>query len=152
MLIWRFFVIVFGFGCACLAAAATLIIGAIATANLEPPFDQPEIATLWMVTLVTSFAIAFFAFFPALIAILLAENFAWRSVLFYALAGAAIGLFFGFALPTDAPGPFYIARSTELIAGAGIAAGLVYWLIAGRNAGAWRLPGISDQKSGISPR
>jgi hypothetical protein len=138
MVIWRFFVIVFAFGCASLAAAATIIVGAVATANFEPPFDQPEVALLWVMTLATSFGVAFFAFLPALIAILLAESFAWRSVLFYALAGAAIGLFYGFVLPTEGPSPFYVARSTELIAGAGIAAGLVYWLIAGRNAGAWR--------------
>jgi hypothetical protein len=139
MVVWRFFVIVFAFGCASLAAAVTIIIGAAAAANVEAPFDQPEVALLWIMTLATSFGVAFFAFLPALILILLAENFAWRSVLFYTLAGAAIGLFYGFVLPGEGPGPFYIARSTELIAGAGIAAGLVYWLIAGRNAGAWRV-------------
>jgi hypothetical protein len=138
VLIRRFFVIVFAYGCACLAAAATIILGAAATADFQPPLDRPEVALLWVMTLATSFGVAFFAFFPALIAILLAENFAWRSVLFYAIGGAAIGLFFGFVLPTESPSPFYVARSTELIAGAGIAAGLVFWLIAGRNAGAWR--------------
>jgi hypothetical protein len=138
MVVWRLFVIVFAFGCASLAAAVTIIIGAAAAANVEAPFDQPEVALLWIMTLATSFGVAFFAFLPALILILLAENFAWRSVLFYPIAGAAIGLFYGFVLPSEGPGPFYIARSTELIAGAGIAAGLVYWLIAGRHAGAWR--------------
>ena len=147
MVIWRFFVIVFAFGCASLAAAATIIIGAVATAQFEPPFDQPEMALLWIVTLATGFGVAFLAFLPALIAILLAENFAWRSVLFYALAGAAIGLFYGFVLPTESPSPFYIARSSELIAGAGIAAGLVYWLIAGRNAGAWRASATATSDS-----
>ena len=33
-----------------------------------------------------------------------------------------------------------VRREVEIMAGAGIIAGLVYWLIAGRNAGAWRVP------------
>jgi hypothetical protein len=144
MVVWRFFVIVFAFGCACLAAAATIVIGAIATAGIDAPFDQAEITLLWMVTLATSAAVAFFAFLPGLIAILLAESFSWRSVLFYALAGAAIGLFYGLVLPTEGSSPFFIVGSTQLVAGAGIAAGLVYWLIAGRNAGIWRLPAPAE--------
>ncbi len=31
-----------------------------------------------------------------------------------------------------------VRREVEIMAGAGIIAGLVYWLIAGRNAGEWR--------------
>jgi hypothetical protein len=31
-----------------------------------------------------------------------------------------------------------IRRHLEIMTGAGIVAGLVYWMIAGRNAGAWR--------------
>jgi len=138
MAVWRFFVIVFAFGCASLAAAATIIIGTAATAGVEPPFDQSDVALFWMMTLATSAGVAFLAFLPAVLAIVLAESFSWRSVLFYALAGAAIGLFYGFALPSESPSPFYVAHNTQLVAGAGVAAGLVYWLIAGRNAGAWR--------------
>jgi hypothetical protein len=33
-----------------------------------------------------------------------------------------------------------VRRHLEVITGAGIVAGLVYWLIAGRNAGRWREP------------
>ena len=33
-----------------------------------------------------------------------------------------------------------VRRHLEIMTGAGIVAGLVYWLIAGRNAGAWREP------------
>src|SRR5258708_2884831 len=33
-----------------------------------------------------------------------------------------------------------IGRHLEIMTGAGIAAGVVYWMIAGRNAGAWRKP------------
>src|SRR5207253_11509622 len=33
-----------------------------------------------------------------------------------------------------------VRRHLEIMTGAGIVAGLVYWMIAGRNAGAWREP------------
>ncbi|HAR16149.1 MAG TPA: hypothetical protein DCS52_20890, partial [Bradyrhizobium sp.] len=33
-----------------------------------------------------------------------------------------------------------VRRHMEIMTGAGIVAGLVYWLIAGRTAGAWREP------------
>src|SRR3954471_19332169 len=33
-----------------------------------------------------------------------------------------------------------IRRHLEIMTGAGIVAGVVYWMIAGRNAGAWRAP------------
>ena len=33
-----------------------------------------------------------------------------------------------------------VRRHLEIMTGAGIVAGVVYWLIAGRNAGAWRQP------------
>jgi hypothetical protein len=33
-----------------------------------------------------------------------------------------------------------VRRHLEIMTGAGIVAGLLYWMIAGRNAGAWREP------------
>jgi hypothetical protein len=33
-----------------------------------------------------------------------------------------------------------VRRELEIMTGAGIVAGMVYWIIAGRNAGAWREP------------
>jgi hypothetical protein len=41
-----------------------------------------------------------------------------------------------------------LGTNFELLAAAGIAAGLIYWLIAGRNAGLWRAPALA----GPSPR
>jgi hypothetical protein len=68
-------------------------------------------------------------------------------VLIYAIAGGAIGLFcgYGFGFIDWAPIRSYQMFSdsnAELMAAAGIAAGLVYWAIAGRNAGAWRRPSV----------
>jgi hypothetical protein len=33
-----------------------------------------------------------------------------------------------------------VRRHLEIMTGAGIVAGVVYWMIAGRNAGVWRIP------------
>jgi len=33
-----------------------------------------------------------------------------------------------------------VQRHLEIMTGAGIIAGVIYWMIAGRNAGAWRAP------------
>jgi hypothetical protein len=33
-----------------------------------------------------------------------------------------------------------VRRHMEIMTGAGIVAGMVYWMVAGRNAGAWRKP------------
>lgn len=136
LVIYRFFVALFAFWIACLAAAAVLVIGAAA-----PELPQPDafgLLTIFILT-VSVFVIGF-AFVPAVVAIAIAEVFALRSALFYAVAGALIGLFCGYTLGFveyrpdirfDAP----LATNFELLGAAGIAAGLVYWLIAGRSAG-----------------
>ena len=78
--------------------------------------------------------------------IVLAETFRVRSLLINAAAGAALlmaGYYgSGLAKPSyeesiDAPPPA-IPRQAEIAAAAGAVGGLVYWLIAGRNAGRWR--------------
>ena len=139
-IIGRVFMIAFAFCLASFAAAATITIGAAIWADVQPPFERVEVSFFWLFTLATSAGIAFLAFVPAMIAILLAESFSWRSILYYALVGGAIGLFFGAILPTEEPGRVFLTRGAEIMAGAGFAAGLVYWLFAGRNAGRWYTP------------
>ena len=143
-IIARFFLIIFAFCLASFAAAATITIGAAILAKVQPPFERVEVSFFWLFTLATSAGIAFLAFVPAMIAILLAESFSWRSILYYALAGGAIGFFFGTILPTDEPGRVLLTRGAEIMAGAGVAAGLVYWLFAGRNAGRWHTPNAAE--------
>jgi len=137
-IIGHFFMIALAFCLASFAAAATITIGAAVWADVQPPFERVEVSFFWLFTLATSAGIAFLAFIPAMIVILLGEAFSWRSILYYALTGGAIGLFFGTILPTDEPGRVFLTRGAEIMAGAGVAAGLVYWLFAGRNAGRWR--------------
>ena len=137
-LIVRFFVTLFAFWVASLVAAAVMVLGA---APELPRADDFPLLTVFIVT-VSAF-VAAFSFVPAVIAILVTETFGLRSVLFHALAGGLIGLFCGYSLGFIGPLPRFdfdmpLGTNFELLAAAGIAAGLVYWLIAGRSAGLWR--------------
>jgi len=143
--IGRLFVICFAFFFAALAAGLALAIGVVA-----PDFrgiDSDPIERIWFfgfAFLATGYAVGA-ALLPSLIAIALAEAARIRSVLFYALGGALIGLatFYSVDLSdilentTDITP---VGHGMELAAAAGIVGGLVYWLIAGRRAGAWRRP------------
>lgn len=83
-----------------------------------------------------------FAALPALIMVLVTEAFSIRSLLFYAVGGALFGLGVYLAFTQFDPASMSFVgverRELEIMAGAGIVAGLVYWAIAGRRAGAWR--------------
>jgi len=139
-LIFRFFVTLFAFWIASLAAAAVMVFGA--TAPEFPAPDSWPLLTIFIFT-VSAFITAF-SFVPAVVIILITETFGLRSVIFYAVAGGLIGLFCGYTLGFIEPMPQFqfnmpLGTNFELLAAAGIAAGLVYWLIAGRNAGLWRV-------------
>jgi hypothetical protein len=75
------------------------------------------------------------AFAPAVLAIVLAEIFAWRSVLYYLLVGGAIGL-----LSDQFAGQYgrfeFVDRRIAIFLAAGFVGGFTYWLIAGQSAGA----------------
>ena len=78
---------------------------------------------------------------PAMALVAIAEGFGIRSALFYAAAGGIglVALYYGLGLAERGPGGgVLVGRDLEIMAGAGIAAGFVYWVIAGRKAGAWR--------------
>lgn len=137
-MVLRFFVVLFAFGLASLAAAAVLVFGA--GPGLPAAEDFP-VLSIFAVT-VSAF-VAAFSFVPATVAILVTEALGLRSVVLHAVAGGLIGLFCGYALDLVEPLPRFelglpLGSNFELLAAAGIAAGLVYWLVAGRNAGLWR--------------
>ena len=96
-----------------------------------------------MVTAFTAFIVAGTMLLPAMLVVMIAEGFRLRSVLFYALVGGAAGLSrllsAGARIGTP-PDRSRVAlpREAEIVCAAGIAAGFVYWMLAGRNAGRWR--------------
>src|SRR6195952_3895867 len=143
-LIGRLFVVFFAFLLACFAAGAIVVI-----AVLYPEFSdlgQGEIDQS-AINIVLGFGFIFisgFALLPALIVVLITEAFYIRSILAYAVGGALVGAACYLGLIPFDPATMkfdgIIRRHLEILTGAGIVAGLVYWMIAGRNAGAWREP------------
>jgi hypothetical protein len=132
----RFFVVIFGFFFGCLAAGAVLVVATLPVGVLEPPFERFDWLVLCWATLTSAAIVSVVAFVPAMIVIAIAEAFALRSLFFYALAGGIGGLLYGLTFPAavaDSPD-----RGVEIAFAAGVAAGLLYWLVAGRTAGLWR--------------
>jgi phosphotransferase system glucose/maltose/N-acetylglucosamine-specific IIC component len=143
-LIGRLFVIFFAFLAASLVAGM-IIVGAVLYPELSDfgtgPIDQGAI------DVVLGFGFIFisgFALLPALIVVLITEAFSIRSALAYAVGGAIVGAACYLGLVPFDPDTLQfhgiVRRHFEIMTGAGIVAGLVYWMIAGRTAGAWREP------------
>jgi len=141
-LIVRILVVIFAFLAASVAAATVMALGVLPPEWIDVGDVAARRASLIALIGLSAVFISASALIPAMLLIAIAEGFRLRSVLFYGVVGAAAALvcYHGFghgalALP-DAPALF--DRDSEIVAAAGIAAGLVYWMLAGRNAGEWR--------------
>ncbi|MER8976894.1 hypothetical protein NKH84_13020 [Mesorhizobium sp. M0902] len=149
----RFAVILVGYGVASLAASAFLNIMFLASLGLMTDETQPVAqASLWFSVPFVALFVAYFAFMPAAVAILVSEILGRRDWLFYALAGAAVAaVFLGFVRQTK-DANFEITNTSVMLAviGCGMVGGIFYWLSAGRSAGSWRQIGrpISPGPSG----
>ncbi len=141
-LIGRLFVVLFAFLAACFVAGM-IVVGAVLYPEFSDlgggPIDQSAINVL------LGFGFIFlsgFALLPALIVVLITEAFYIRSVLAYAVGGAIVGAACYLGLipfdPETLQFDGIVRRHLEIMTGAGIVAGLIYWMIAGRSAGAWR--------------
>jgi hypothetical protein len=119
----------------------------VAIAVLFPAFSDLDlgVADQGVLNAVIVFGAIFvsgFALIPALLLVIISEGVGIRSFVFYATAGAVAGfvIYWSFAAPDF--GALSInsntRREAEIMTGAGIIAGMVYWVIAGRNAGLWR--------------
>jgi hypothetical protein len=143
-LIGRLFVIFFAFLAACLVAGMIVVVAVLFPEFSDlgaGPVDQGAL------NIVLGFGFIFisgFALLPAMIVAAITEAFYIRGALTYALGGGLVGLACYLGLVPFDPDTLrfdgIVRRHLEIMTGAGIVAGLVYWLIAGRNAGAWREP------------
>ncbi len=143
-LIGRLFAIVFGFIAACFVAGLIVVIAILFPefSDLgEGPIDQGAL------NVVIGFGFIFvsgFALMPALLIALITEVFSIRAVLAYAIGGGLVGLACYLGLIPFDPETLHfegiVRRHLEIMTGAGIVGGVIYWMIAGRNAGAWRRP------------
>src|SRR5271169_2663317 len=143
-LIGRLFVILFGFLAACLVAGM-IVVGGVLFPQLsefaEGAIDQGALNIVWGLGFIF---ISGFALLPAMLLAAITEAFYIRGALTYAICGGVIGLACYLSLipfdPATVSFDGIVRRHLEILTGAGIVAGLVYWMIAGRNAGAWREP------------
>lgn len=153
LVIGRLFVIFAGYVAASLAASAFLNI--VTLGALFPPEELPMMGmgTFISIPFIALF-VAYMAFVPSAVVILLAEFFRRRDWLTYALAGAVVGIVVlgmfwqaagtmhdvGDALDQGAQG-MRGGLTDPIIAmaliGAGMVGGIAYWLVAGRLAGSW---------------
>ena len=143
-LIGRLFVILFGFLAACLVAGM-IVVGAVLFPEFsdlgEGPVDSGAL------NIIVGFGFIFvsgFALVPAMVVAAITEAFYIRGALTYAIGGGLVGLacYLGL-IPFDTDTLRFegiVRRHLEIMTGAGIVAGVVYWMIAGRNAGVWRVP------------
>jgi hypothetical protein len=144
-LLSRVIVIVFGFLLASGAAGIT-----IALALLGPDWPalsgtSAERSGFWTLVLFASGLSGAVSLLPLFLLVVLAEGYRLRSVLLYAAVGAAtmvLGYFLsGFADRVEAGAAHLpITQEAQIAGAAGIVFGFVYWLIAGRKAGLWRMP------------
>jgi len=141
-LIGRLIVIAFAFLAACFVAGLIVV-----TAILFPEFSDlgngPIDQGAFEVILGFGFIfVSGFALIPAMLIALVTEAFSIRSVLAYAIGGGVVGAACYLGLVPFDPETFrfegIVRRHLEILTGAGIVGGLVYWLIAGRSAGHWR--------------
>src|SRR3569832_95703 len=144
LLIGRLFVIFFAFLAACFVAGAD-VVGAV----MFPEFSDLGAGPVdpGVLNVVLGFGFIFvsgFALVPAMIVVLITEAFNIRGALTYAVGGGLVGLACYLGLIPFDPDQLrfegIVRRHMEIMTGAGILAGLIYWMIAGRNAGAWRVP------------
>ena len=130
---------------ASMVAGITLAVGIIAPDWPWLDSDPVERVMFFVVSFFATSFIGATAFVPAVLLIIVAEIMRLRRLLYYAAAGAVVGLtsYLGSNVElrlentTDVSPVFH---PLQLAAAAGIIGGLAYWLLAGRNAGRWREP------------
>ena len=141
----RIIVIFFSLIIAMMIAGIVLAVGILVPDKSWLDADPVERMMFFTVSFFATSFIGASAFVPALLLIVVAEIARLRSLLYYAAAGAVVGLasYFGSNVElrlentTDVSPVFH---PLQLAAAAGIVGGLAYWLLAGRNAGRWRGP------------
>ncbi|QDG77159.1 hypothetical protein [Labrenzia sp. PHM005] len=127
-----------GYLCACLVAAATVVLGVVIQF-----FDLPEIIDI-SINYIAAHLVAYLLLFlitlivavlPASLVIIAGEVFSIRNVWYYMAPAAAVGFWVTWVID----GVQYSAFDTGVFVAAGALAGLMYWYVAGRDAarGSW---------------
>ena len=137
----RILVMIAAYALGCLAAAIVMTLGTLAPSWNDLGAIGIHSGEIWSILGLGAGVIGVIALLPALLVLILAEGFGWRSIVGYGLLGCGLALSLRYGLDfagyVGAPDTT-MARQREILAAAGIAGGLVYWLFAGRRAGAWK--------------
>ncbi|HEY7228772.1 MAG TPA: hypothetical protein VH558_00205 [Pseudolabrys sp.] len=141
--IGRIIVIIFALLLAIMVAGITIAIGIVAPDWAGVDSDPFERVAFFVVAFFATSFVGAVAILPAAVVILISEAANLRSFIYYGVCGALVALVSYYLSDisvqlentTDVPP---VANALQLAAAAGIIGGLVYWLIAGRNAGHWR--------------
>lgn len=116
--------------------AGCIVAGMVAVLSVYDPSGDPDFGMEGFVIgggIVAGMYFGAFALLPALVLIVFAEAFSWRSFFFHAPAGAAVAL--GLTLVQNEAAAHPPATAATMLA-CGFAGGAIYWLIAGRMSGA----------------
>jgi len=147
-LLGRAALVILAFLIACAAAGVVVTIALLGPEMSAASGESGLISGFWMLVLLAAGFSGAVAIVPLFLLVVVAEAFRLRSLLLYVVVTAAaipFGYFWsGFADHLE-PDAAYLSRGHEaaIAATAGIVLGFVYWLLAGRRAGAWRRPGTS---------
>jgi hypothetical protein len=132
-------------GAAAIVAAMAVVLAAhwgeiVALANARPDaqgdwllaliFAGPILALLLSMTMVVAAT-------PAAVGALIAEGFAIRSWIYHA-ANGGLSAWIGWSIMQDSDEKYRFLTEPKVMVAAGLAGGLVYWLIAGWSAGFWK--------------
>jgi phosphotransferase system glucose/maltose/N-acetylglucosamine-specific IIC component len=141
----RIIVIFFALLVAIVAAGIVLAIGIVAPDWGVGDSDPVERVSFFIVSFFATSFVGAVAILPALVVVLITEAARLRNFLYYGVGGALVGLasYYGSDISVQLENTTDVTpvgNTLQLAAAAGIIGGIVYWLIAGRNAGRWREP------------
>jgi hypothetical protein len=147
VVLFRLMMMFAGYSAACIAASLVLALGTLGPdwnglfADLGFHSAHAQSAAMWVVVGLGAIVIFVIGFLPAALVIALTEGFALRSPIVYGVAGALLA--FAMVYGLDFSGYLTAAggdavHDREVFAAAGIAGGLIYWMFAGRRAGAYK--------------
>jgi len=141
----RIIVIFFALIVAIVAAGIVLAIGIVAPDWAGVDSDPFERVSFFIFSFFATSFVGAVAMLPALVLIIISEAASLRNFLYYGVGGALVGLasYYGSDISVSLENTtdvVPVGNALQLAAAAGIVGGIIYWLIAGRNAGRWREP------------
>jgi hypothetical protein len=137
----RFILVPLGAALAVAAAAAFIVVAhrnaLLAVLDADPRAQEDYLAALMFGGPLLALLLSIWAFYvsvPATIGVLISETFAIRSWIFHA-ANGGLSAWLGWALTQDIRDEYRFLTEPKILVAAGLAAGLVYWIVAGWTAG-----------------